>query len=64
MCIYQRPPGAAISRFGLPCKGIARGLLNLSYNEGMICNLLATYRKSKQLVKHLELLVIGNVAGD
>ncbi len=40
------------------------GLLILSYNEGMICNLPADYRKRKQIVKHLEILVTGNVVGD
>ncbi len=40
------------------------GLLNLSYTEGMICNLWPNYLKRKQIVKHPELLVTGNVTGD
>ncbi len=40
------------------------GLLYLSYNEEMICNLLANYRKRKQMVKHSELLVTGNIVGN
>ncbi len=36
------------------------GLLILSYNEGMICNLSADYRKRKHIVKHLEIQASGS----
>ncbi len=40
-------------------------LLNLSYNEGMSCSLLAYNWKRNQFVKHLvEILVTGNVVGE
>ncbi len=40
------------------------GLPILAYNEGMICNFPANYWKRKQIVKHLEILITGNVVGD